>query len=92
MVEPGVVWEVLDKALMKQGMTLRLYPSSYPSATVGGWLAQGGAGIGSLESGWFRDNVVSARDRAYRAVEEIDWTDVYYRRDIGHRAIARARA
>jgi Fe-S oxidoreductase/FAD/FMN-containing dehydrogenase len=60
-IEPGVVWEVLDKELMKHGMTLRLYPSSYPSATVGGWLAQGGAGIGSYETGWFRDNVISAR-------------------------------
>src|SRR4030043_447607 len=33
-VEPGAVWELLDKELMKHGMTLRLYPSSYPSATV----------------------------------------------------------
>jgi Fe-S oxidoreductase len=38
-----------------------LYPTSYPAATVGGWLAQGGTGIGSYEAGWFRDNVVSAR-------------------------------
>jgi Fe-S oxidoreductase/FAD/FMN-containing dehydrogenase len=60
-VEPGVVWEQLDKALAKHRLTLRLYPSSYPSATVGGWLAQGGAGIGSFESGWFRDNVIRAR-------------------------------
>jgi Fe-S oxidoreductase/FAD/FMN-containing dehydrogenase len=60
-VQAGVVWERLDKELMKKGLTLRLYPSSYPSATVGGWLAQGGAGIGSFESGWFRDNVVRAR-------------------------------
>ncbi len=60
-VEPGVVWEKLDQELEKQGLTLRLYPSSYPSSTVGGWLAQGGAGIGSYEAGWFRDNVVSAR-------------------------------
>ncbi|MFA5308187.1 MAG: FAD-binding and (Fe-S)-binding domain-containing protein [Dehalococcoidales bacterium] len=60
-VEAGVVWERLDKELNKQGLTLRLYPSSYPSATVGGWLAQGGAGIGSYEAGWFRQNVVSAR-------------------------------
>jgi len=59
--EAGAVWETLDKELMKHGLTLRLYPSSYPSATVGGWLAQGGAGIGSFEAGWFRDNVVSAR-------------------------------
>ncbi|MFH0810891.1 MAG: FAD-binding oxidoreductase, partial [Pseudomonadota bacterium] len=60
-VQAGVVWEKLDRELMKQGLTLRLYPSSYPAATVGGWLAQGGAGIGSYEAGWFRDNVVSAR-------------------------------
>lgn len=60
-VQAGVVWKKLDDELGKQGLTLRLYPSSYPAATVGGWLAQGGAGIGSFETGWFRDNVVSAR-------------------------------
>jgi Fe-S oxidoreductase/FAD/FMN-containing dehydrogenase len=60
-VESGAVWEKLDQELEKQRLTLRLYPSSYPSSTVGGWLAQGGAGIGSYEAGWFRDNVVSAR-------------------------------
>jgi Fe-S oxidoreductase/FAD/FMN-containing dehydrogenase len=60
-VQPGVVFEKLDQELKKQGLTLRSYPSSYPAATVGGWLAQGGAGIGSFETGWFRDNVVSAR-------------------------------
>jgi len=60
-VQAGIVWEKLDKELNKQGMTLRLYPTSYPAATVGGWLAQGGTGIGSYEAGWFRDNVVSAR-------------------------------
>jgi len=60
-VQAGVVWEKLDKELAKHGLTLRLYPSSYPSSTVGGWLAQGGAGIGSYEAGWFCGNVVSAR-------------------------------
>jgi Fe-S oxidoreductase/FAD/FMN-containing dehydrogenase len=60
-VQAGVVWEKLDKELEKYGLTLRLYPTSYPSSTAGGWLAQGGAGIGSYEAGWFRDNVVSAR-------------------------------
>ena len=59
--QAGVVWEKLDKELAKKGFTLRLYPSSYPAATVGGWLAQGGAGIGSYQAGWFRNNVVSAR-------------------------------
>ena len=60
-VEPSVVWERLDHELGTHGLTLRLYPSFYPSATVGGWLAQGGAGYGSYEFGWFRDNVISAR-------------------------------
>jgi FAD/FMN-containing dehydrogenase len=60
-VQSGIVWEKLDKELAKYGLMLRLYPTSYPSSTVGGWLAQGGAGIGSYESGWFRDNVVNAR-------------------------------
>ncbi|MGQ9652861.1 MAG: FAD-binding and (Fe-S)-binding domain-containing protein [Thermodesulfobacteriota bacterium] len=60
-VQAGVVWEKLDRELAKHGLTLRLYPTSYPASTVGGWLAQGGAGIGSYEAGWFRDSVVSAR-------------------------------
>ena len=60
-VQAGVVWEKLDRELEKHGLTLRLYPTSYPAATVGGWLAQGGTGIGSFEAGWFCDNVVSAR-------------------------------
>ncbi len=60
-LQPGIVWEQADRELKKHGMTLCTYPSSYPSATAGGWLAQGGAGFGSYEAGWFRDAVVSAR-------------------------------
>jgi len=60
-VQPGITWEALDRNLAEGGLTLRLYPSSYPSSTVGGWLAQGGAGFGSYEFGYFKDNVVSAR-------------------------------
>ncbi len=60
-VEPGITWEKLDRALKPKGLTVRLYPTSYPSSSAGGWLAQGGAGIGSYEYGWFMDNVVSAR-------------------------------
>ncbi|MBM3297894.1 MAG: FAD-binding oxidoreductase, partial [Candidatus Aminicenantes bacterium] len=59
--EAGITWEQLDRGLKKKGLTLRLYPTSYPSSSVGGWLAQGGAGIGSFEFGWFADNVLSAR-------------------------------
>jgi Fe-S oxidoreductase/FAD/FMN-containing dehydrogenase len=60
-VQPGIVWEGLDRELKKQGLTLLTYPSSYPSSTAGGWLAQGGAGFGSYEAGWFRDVVLRAR-------------------------------
>jgi Fe-S oxidoreductase/FAD/FMN-containing dehydrogenase len=60
-VEPGVIWERLEKRLAERGLALRTYPSSAPSSTVGGWLAQGGSGYGSFESGRFRDNVVSCR-------------------------------
>jgi Fe-S oxidoreductase/FAD/FMN-containing dehydrogenase len=60
-VEAGVVWETLDRELTKHGLTLQLYPTSYPSSTAGGWLAQGGAGIGSYEAGWYRDNVLSVK-------------------------------
>lgn len=60
-VQAGAIWEKLDGELARHGLTLRLYPSSYPASTVAGWLAQGGAGIGSFEAGWFRENVVAAR-------------------------------
>ena len=60
-VQPGVVWERMDKELNKQGLALRTYPSSAPSSTVGGWLAQGGVGFGAYEYGAFRDSVVSCR-------------------------------
>ena len=54
-VQPGISWEQLDHLLKEHDLTLRLYPTSYPSSTVGGWLAQGGAGVGSFEFGYFRE-------------------------------------
>jgi phosphoribosylamine--glycine ligase len=38
------------------------------------------------------DSVASAASTAYQAAEQIQWDDVYLRRDIGHRAIAREKA
>jgi phosphoribosylamine-glycine ligase len=37
------------------------------------------------------DTVAAAASAAYSAVDEIHWDEVYFRRDIGHRAIARER-
>jgi FAD/FMN-containing dehydrogenase len=60
-VRAGTVWQDLEEALAAYGLALRLYPTSAPASTVGGWLAQGGAGIGSHAYGWFVDNVLAAR-------------------------------
>jgi phosphoribosylamine--glycine ligase len=35
------------------------------------------------------DTVTTAQKAAYALVEEIHWDDVYFRTDIGYRAIAR---
>ncbi|MFZ5640192.1 MAG: FAD-binding and (Fe-S)-binding domain-containing protein [Bacillota bacterium] len=58
-VEPGVVWGDLQDYLKDRGYGLRLYPSSAPSASVGGWVAQGGSGYGSYEYGFCGENVVA---------------------------------
>jgi FAD/FMN-containing dehydrogenase len=57
----GTLWSSVAFALGRVGLAPRLYPSSAQGSTVGGWLAQGGAGIGSFAFGWFDQNVVSAR-------------------------------
>ncbi len=60
-VQSGMIWEQLQRQINKQGLDLRLYPTSTPASTVGGWLAQGGSGIGSYEYGQFKENVLAAR-------------------------------
>lgn len=60
-VQPGIVWTQLEHELNRQGLALRLYPSSAPGATVGGWVGEGGSGIGSYEYGYFSDNVVQVK-------------------------------
>jgi Fe-S oxidoreductase/FAD/FMN-containing dehydrogenase len=79
-VRAGTVWKDLEADLKTRGLALRLYPTSAPSSTVGGWLAQGGAGVGSHACGWFRENVVAARvvggDGTVRVVEGADLAGV----------------
>lgn len=57
LVEPGISWAHLQEELNRQGLDLRCYPSSGVASTVGGWVAQGGDGIGSLKYGKVNDNV-----------------------------------
>ena len=58
--EPGATWLELEEVLRPEGLGLAVYPTSAPRATVGGWLAQDGLGVGSFEHGWVSENVVSA--------------------------------
>lgn len=58
--EPGATWLELEEVLRPAGLGLAVYPTSAPRATVGGWLAQDGLGIGSFKHGWLSENVVSA--------------------------------
>jgi len=57
-VGPGVRWNTLEQELRKNNLALRLYPGSAISATVGGWIANGGGvGIGSYEYGYLQENL-----------------------------------
>jgi FAD/FMN-containing dehydrogenase len=58
-VEPGVTWWALEQRLRERGMGPRVYPTSAPRSTVGGWLAENGIGVGSYEYGWLLQNVLS---------------------------------
>src|SRR5918993_4630399 len=58
--EPGTPWLKLDEELHLRDMGLAVYPTSAPRATVGGWLATDGLGVGSFEYGRLSENVLSA--------------------------------
>jgi glycolate oxidase len=59
-VEPGVLWLELEDELRSSHRALTVYPTSAPRATVGGWIARDGIGVGSFAYGWLRENVLSA--------------------------------
>lgn len=58
--EGNVTFAKLDEELAKHGLALRQYPTSYYGATVAGWVAQGGGGVGSAKYGPFKRDVVEA--------------------------------
>ncbi|MBT9293019.1 FAD-binding oxidoreductase [Prosthecodimorpha staleyi] len=60
----GIVISELDAATRAHsGQELRLHPSTYRTATIGGFIAGGSGGIGSINWGGLRDlgNVIRAR-------------------------------
>jgi FAD/FMN-containing dehydrogenase len=54
-VEPGVKLLQVEQAGRELGLELRMYPSTIASASVGGFIAGGSCGIGSLNHGVLRD-------------------------------------
>jgi len=60
-VQPGVLWHTLIQHLAERSLMPRVYPSSAGFSTVGGFVAQGGVGVGSYEFGDVAGTVASAR-------------------------------
>jgi glycolate oxidase len=56
-VQAGITWNALSEALDAKGLFLPCYPSSAPSATLGGWINTGGTGIGAFKYGTAGDLV-----------------------------------
>ncbi|WP_035991230.1 FAD-binding oxidoreductase [Leptolyngbya sp. KIOST-1] len=61
-VEPGVAWveagaklAAIDRVTRESGWELRMYPSTYRTATIGGFIGGGSGGIGSITYGQLRD-------------------------------------
>ena len=54
-VEAGCLMGDLDRQLAMNGRQLRLLPSTWRSASVGGFIAGGSGGIGSVRWGFLRD-------------------------------------
>lgn len=50
-VEAGASYKQVYDACLEKGLLLGSYPSSFPSASLGGWIAKDGVGIGSYKYG-----------------------------------------
>ncbi len=81
-VEPGAKMAAIDKQTRETGWELRMAPSTYRTATIGGFIGGGSGGIGSVTYGQLRDRgnllcvrVVTMEDEPQ--VLELRGDDVY---------------
>ncbi|MBW4659642.1 MAG: FAD-binding oxidoreductase [Drouetiella hepatica Uher 2000/2452] len=54
-VEPGAKLSAIDKQTREIGWEIRMAPSTYRTATIGGFISGGSGGIGSITYGQLRD-------------------------------------
>jgi FAD/FMN-containing dehydrogenase len=53
--EPGAILADIDKQTRPGGQELRMHPSTYATASIGGFVAGGSGGVGSINWGGLRD-------------------------------------
>ncbi|MEM8793649.1 MAG: FAD-binding oxidoreductase [Pseudomonadota bacterium] len=75
-VEPGVILWELEKAAREQGRELRMFPSTVETASVGGFIAGGSAGVGSIRWGGLKDLGNILRLRVATMAEEPELIDL----------------
>jgi phosphoribosylamine--glycine ligase len=85
-VRKGDPIEGLERAAALPGKVFHAGTASGPGGQV---LTSGGRVLCAVGLG---DTVGAAQHEAYALVDAIHWRDAQFRRDIGHRAIARERA
>ncbi|XP_054803158.1 phosphoribosylamine--glycine ligase isoform X2 [Prosopis cineraria] len=81
--EKGTLIQNLEEA-ENAAPSIKIFHAGTAFDSEGRFIATGGRVLGVTAKG---NNLEEARDRAYRAVEEIYWPEGFYRRDIGWRAL-----
>ena len=76
--ESGAIWWEIEKELNKYGLSLRVYPTSAPASTVGGWIAQNGYGVGSLKYGSIGENIKWIEVVDFNGIRVVSGCDLKY--------------